>query len=138
MKKKSGKAGPHKKPVQNKTAKKNNVKKIVKKVVKKKLVTQQPVKKVPRKKSPLRTKSNILLSVRRIVAEQAKKDLDEVQPDSSFVNDLRCDSLDSVEIVMEIEEEFGISIPDDVAEKLQTCAQCADYLAGLPNRRKGH
>ncbi len=63
-----------------------------------------------------------------IVAEQLGVDKDKVTPETSFVNDLVADSLDTVELVMELEEEFDISIPDDAAEKIQTVGQAIDFI----------
>ncbi|MCA9099993.1 MAG: acyl carrier protein [Pirellulales bacterium] len=63
-----------------------------------------------------------------IVAEQLGVSKDKVGRDTSFVNDLGADSLDQVELVMELEEEFDINIPDDAAEKIQTVGQAVDYI----------
>jgi acyl carrier protein len=63
-----------------------------------------------------------------IVAEQLGVDKDKVTPETSFVNDLGADSLDTVELVMELEEEFDINIPDDAAEKIQTVGQAVEYI----------
>ena len=63
-----------------------------------------------------------------IVAEQLGVDKEKVTPDTSFVNDLGADSLDTVELVMELEEEFDINIPDDAAEKIQTVGQAIEYI----------
>ncbi len=63
-----------------------------------------------------------------IVAEQLGVDREKVTRDTSFVNDLGADSLDTVELVMELEEEFDITIPDDAAEKIQTVGQAIDYI----------
>jgi acyl carrier protein len=63
-----------------------------------------------------------------IVAEQLGVDKEKVAPETSFVNDLGADSLDTVELVMELEEEFDISIPDDAAEKIQTVGQAIDFI----------
>lgn len=63
-----------------------------------------------------------------IVAEQLGVDKDKISPETSFVNDLGADSLDTVELVMELEEEFDIDIPDDAAEKIQTVGQAIDYI----------
>ena len=63
-----------------------------------------------------------------IVAEQLGVDKEKVTPDTSFVNDLGADSLDTVELVMELEEEFDINIPDDAAEKIQTVGQAIDFI----------
>lgn len=63
-----------------------------------------------------------------IVAEQLGVDKEKVSVETSFVNDLGADSLDTVELVMELEEEFDISIPDDAAEKIQTVGQAIDFI----------
>lgn len=63
-----------------------------------------------------------------IVAEQLGVDKEKVSPETSFVNDLGADSLDTVELVMELEEEFEIDIPDDAAEKIQTVGQAIEYI----------
>ena len=63
-----------------------------------------------------------------IVAEQLGVDKEKVTPETSFVNDLGADSLDTVELVMELEEEFDITIPDDAAEKIQTVGQAVHYI----------
>lgn len=63
-----------------------------------------------------------------IVAEQLGVEKEKVTPDTSFVNDLGADSLDTVELVMELEEEFEINIPDDAAEKIQTVSQAIEFI----------
>lgn len=63
-----------------------------------------------------------------IVATQLGVDKEKVTPETSFVNDLGADSLDTVELVMELEEEFDVNIPDDAAEKIQTVGQAIDFL----------
>ena len=63
-----------------------------------------------------------------IVAEQLGVDKEKVTPETSFVNDLGADSLDTVELVMELEEEFEIDIPDDAAEKIQTVGQAVEFI----------
>jgi acyl carrier protein len=63
-----------------------------------------------------------------IVSEQLGVDREKVSPETSFVNDLGADSLDTVELVMELEEEFDINIPDDAAEKIQTVGQAIEYI----------
>lgn len=65
----------------------------------------------------------------KIVADQLNVDESEISPDSSFVDDLGADSLDTVELVMAFEEEFGIEIPDEDAEKIQTVQNAIDYIA---------
>lgn len=63
-----------------------------------------------------------------IVAEQMGVDKGEIKLETSFVNDLNADSLDTVELVMEFEDEFETSIPDDEAEKIQTVGQAIDFI----------
>ena len=63
-----------------------------------------------------------------IVAEQLNVGKDQIARETSFVNDLGADSLDTVELVMELEEEFDINIPDDEAEKIQTVGQAIDHI----------
>jgi acyl carrier protein len=63
-----------------------------------------------------------------IVAEQLGVDKEKVAPETSFVNDLGADSLDTVELVMELEEEFEVDIPDDAAEKIQTVGQAIEFI----------
>jgi acyl carrier protein len=66
--------------------------------------------------------------VKAIVAEQLGVDLAEISRETSFVNDLNADSLDTVELVMEFEDEFDMSIPDEEAEKIQTVGQAIDFI----------
>lgn len=63
-----------------------------------------------------------------IVAEQMGVDKADLSRDTNFINDLNADSLDTVELVMEFEDEFETSIPDDQAEKIQTVGQAIDYI----------
>ena len=63
-----------------------------------------------------------------IVSEQMGVDKSEITRETSFVNDLNADSLDTVELVMEFEDEFELSIPDEEAEKIQTVGQAIDYI----------
>lgn len=63
-----------------------------------------------------------------IVAEQLGVDKEKITRETSFVNDLGADSLDTVELVMELEEEFDISIPDEAAEKIQKVGEAVDYI----------
>jgi len=69
-----------------------------------------------------------------IVAEQMGVDKSEVTRETSFVNDLNADSLDTVELVMEFEDEFELSIPDEEAEKIQTVGQAIDYIKSHSNK----
>ena len=66
--------------------------------------------------------------VKKIIAEQLGVEEDEVTSEASFVEDLGADSLDTVELVMALEEEFGIEIPDEDAEKIRTVQDAIDYV----------
>lgn len=72
--------------------------------------------------------SSIEERVKKIVAEQLGVKEDEVKPASSFVEDLGADSLDTVELVMALEEEFETEIPDEEAEKITTVQLAIDYI----------
>ena len=71
---------------------------------------------------------NIEQRVKKIVAEQLGVNEADVKNESSFVNDLGADSLDTVELVMALEEEFETEIPDEEAEKITTVRQAVDYI----------
>jgi acyl carrier protein len=71
---------------------------------------------------------NIEQRVRKIVAEQLGVNEGDIKIDSSFVDDLGADSLDTVELVMALEEEFECEIPDEEAEKITTVQQAVDYI----------
>ncbi|MEW6671573.1 MAG: acyl carrier protein [Thermodesulfobacteriota bacterium] len=66
--------------------------------------------------------------VRKIIAEKLSVELEEVVPEASFVDDLGADSLDLVELIMSMEEEFDIDISDEDAEKLVTVKDAIDYI----------
>jgi acyl carrier protein len=66
--------------------------------------------------------------VKKIIAEQLGVEEDEVTPEAAFVEDLGADSLDTVELVMALEEEFSIEIPDEDAEKILTVGKALDYI----------
>ncbi len=72
---------------------------------------------------------NVEQRVKKIVAEQLGVAEADVKNESSFVNDLGADSLDTVELVMALEEEFEIEIPDEAAEKITTVQQAIDFAA---------
>ncbi len=72
--------------------------------------------------------ASVLERVTDIVSEQLGVDKDKISEETSFVNDLGADSLDTVELVMELEEEFDVNIPDDAAEKIQTVGQAVSFI----------
>ncbi|MBI5629350.1 MAG: acyl carrier protein [Elusimicrobia bacterium] len=72
--------------------------------------------------------TNVADRVKQIIVEQLGVDAAEVTPQAHFVNDLGADSLDTVELVMALEEEFDTEIPDEQAEKIQTVGQAIDYI----------
>lgn len=72
--------------------------------------------------------SDIEARVRKIIVEQLGVKEEDVTPEASFVEDLGADSLDTVELVMALEEEFGTEIPDEDAEKITTVQQIYDYI----------
>ncbi|MDJ0519400.1 MAG: acyl carrier protein [Trichodesmium sp. MO_231.B1] len=71
---------------------------------------------------------DIFTRVQTIVSNQLEKDKDEVKPESNFANDLGADSLDTVELVMALEEEFEVEIPDEQAEQIATVQAAVDYI----------
>ncbi|MCS7240579.1 MAG: acyl carrier protein [Candidatus Bipolaricaulota bacterium] len=72
--------------------------------------------------------SDVANRVKEIIAEQLMVDLEEITEESTFVDDLGADSLDRVELIMEFEEEFGIEIPDEDAEKITTVGEAIAYI----------
>ncbi|MBC6443672.1 MAG: acyl carrier protein [Rhodobacteraceae bacterium] len=66
--------------------------------------------------------------VRKIVVEHLSVEESKVVPEASFIDDLNADSLDTVELVMEFEEKFGIEIPDEAAESIQTFGDAVQYI----------
>jgi acyl carrier protein len=75
-----------------------------------------------------KTMSDIADKVQKIVIEHLGVEEDKVTENASFIDDLGADSLDTVELVMAFEEEFGIEIPDDAAEKIQTVKDAIDFI----------
>ena len=71
--------------------------------------------------------------IKKIVAEQLGVNETEIKNESSFVDDLGADSLDTVELVMALEEEFECEIPDEQAEKIHTVQQAMDYMNSVTN-----
>lgn len=72
---------------------------------------------------------DIFDKVKKIVVEQLDVEPDAVKSDASFANDLGADSLDTVELVMALEEAFDIEIPDEVAEKIDTVGKAVDHIS---------
>ncbi len=72
--------------------------------------------------------SDIAEKVKKIIVDRLGVDEAEVNAESSFTNDLGADSLDTVELIMEFEKEFDISIPDEEAEKIQTVGDAVSYV----------
>ena len=66
--------------------------------------------------------------VKEIIVEQFGVDADQIKPESNFVDDLGADSLDTVELIMSFEEEFGVEIPDTEAEKIKTVQDVINYI----------
>lgn len=71
---------------------------------------------------------NVEEKVKSIIADQLSVDEAQVKPEASFINDLGADSLDTVELIMALEEEFGIEISDEEAEKIQTVQAAVDFI----------
>ena len=71
-----------------------------------------------------------------IVSNQMGVDKAEISKETSFINDLNADSLDTVEMVMEFEDAFEMNIPDEEAEKIQTVGQAIDYIVEHPNKQQ--
>lgn len=76
------------------------------------------------------TKDEILTKVRAVVAEKLNVGEDQVTTEAKFVEDLGADSLDQVELIMALEDEFELKIPEEEAEKLGTVGSAVDYIVG--------
>lgn len=74
------------------------------------------------------SKEDILTKLKPVIAEQLGVDESEVKEDASFTEDLNADSLDLVELIMSLEEQFGMQISDEDAEKLTTVGEAVDYI----------
>lgn len=72
--------------------------------------------------------ANLETRVKEVLAEQLNVDASQLEPSKSFINDLGADSLDVVELVMAMEEEFNIEIPEEDAEKIQTVGDAVKYI----------
>ena len=71
---------------------------------------------------------NVQERVKNIMVEQLGVEADQVKPEAQFVNDLGADSLDTVELIMALEEEFDVEIPDEKAEKIKTVGEAIEYI----------
>ena len=78
---------------------------------------------------------NVEDKVKDIIAEQLGVKKEEIKPESSFIDDLGADSLDTVEVVMALEEEFGIEIPDEDAEKITTVGEVVKYIGNKMSKK---
>jgi acyl carrier protein len=76
----------------------------------------------------LSTEESVEEKVKEIIVKQMGANKDQVTPETSFINDLGADSLDTVELVMELEDAFDVSIPDEDAEKMQTVGDAINYI----------
>ena len=74
-------------------------------------------------------REELLEKVKTVIVDQLNVEEDDVTEDASFVDDLGADSLDIVELVMALEEEFGISIPDEEAENIKTVGDAVNYIS---------
>ncbi len=74
------------------------------------------------------TEESVEEQVKEIIVKQMGVNKDQVTPETSFINDLGADSLDTVELVMELEDAFDVSIPDEDAEKIQTVGDAINYI----------
>ena len=72
--------------------------------------------------------SEIESKIKQIIVDKLGVDEAEVKPEASFTNDLGADSLDTVELIMELEKEFGVNIPDDMAEKIGTVGDAIKFI----------
>lgn len=75
------------------------------------------------------SQAQIFDKVKKIVTDQLSVEASKVTPQANFANDLGADSLDTVELVMALEEEFDIEIPDEAAEKITTVQEAVDYIS---------
>ena len=80
------------------------------------------------KKGKKMTDNNVAERVKKIIVEHLGVEAAKVQDNASFIDDLGADSLDTVELVMAFEEEFGCSIPDDAAEKIRTVKDAVEFI----------
>ncbi len=79
-------------------------------------------------------RSEVAARIIELVAEKMDKSKDEIGEDKSIINDLGADSLDVVELMMDMEDEFDLSIPEEEAQKLETIGDVIDYVCGHPGK----
>lgn len=79
----------------------------------------------------------IVERVKKVIEEQLMVDASEITDEATFIDDLGADSLDVVEMIMELEDEFGIEITDEDAEKLTTVGEAIEYIKGLMEQQEG-
>ncbi|MBO4243085.1 MAG: acyl carrier protein [Clostridiales bacterium] len=77
------------------------------------------------------TEEELFESIKKLIVDQLGVDEGSITMESSFVDDLNADSLDMVELVMAMEQEFDVSVPDEVAEKVATVGDAVEYIKGL-------
>ncbi len=82
----------------------------------------------------MHTEEQVFDKVAGIVSEQMGVDKSEIKKETSFVNDLNANSLDTVELVMEFEDEFDMSIPDEEAEKIQTVGAAVEFIMSVASK----
>jgi acyl carrier protein len=85
----------------------------------------------------LRSRDSVLRDVKQIMSDYVAMAPEDIHGTSNLLTDLGCDSLDIVEITMEIEEQFDVSVPDDLAERIRTVGDIADGVAELLGRNAG-
>lgn len=86
------------------------------------------------KRNPMAAEKSIEQRIKDIIVEQLGVNADQVTPEAKFIEDLGADSLDTVELVMALEEEFGAEIPDEEAEKLQSVGDVNKYIEELQSK----
>lgn len=80
--------------------------------------------------SEIKNLEEVLAKMKKLVVEKLGVEEDKIAPEKKFIDDLNADSLDIVELIMGIEEEFGVDIPDEDAEKLVTVGDAINYVKG--------
>jgi acyl carrier protein len=78
--------------------------------------------------------NDIEMKIKSVIAEKAGKSVSDIRDDTSFIEDLGLDSLDLVDMIMKLEEEFGISIPDEDLDKIRTVKDAINYIKEKSNK----